>query len=177
MTANAMKGDREVCLAAGMDDYVSKPIRPDLLKTILQRWEPVPLENSDEPCAAEPSPAKLNAPVDLGRLKEITSEDSEENRRLMNLYLTQTIERIQKLSEAISRADAPETERLAHSCAGASATCGMHKITTLFTRLELIAKSGLLTGAAETLAAIQGELLRIDEFLREHLPGPSRWPS
>ena len=172
MTANAMKGDREVCLATGMDDYVSKPIRPDLLKTILQRWEPLPLENSEKPGTGATSAADPNAPVDLGRLKEISQEDSEANRRLINLYLNQTMDQIQKLTEAISLSDAPETERLAHSCAGASATCGMQKITGHFTRLELLARTGLLGGAAEILASIQAELLRIDEFLRARLEGP-----
>jgi len=42
LTANAMAGDREACLAAGMDDYISKPLRPDTLRAVLERWLPAP---------------------------------------------------------------------------------------------------------------------------------------
>ena len=172
MTANAMKGDREDCLAAGMDDYVSKPIRPEELKTILQRWESVPLVNTEDPKAAGAFAGDTDAPVDLGRLNEISDENSESKRQLMSLYLNQTQERILQLTEAIKRSDAPETERIAHSCAEASATCGMQKITSLFIRLELQARTGLLNGAGEILNSIQVELQRIATFLQERLPAP-----
>ncbi|MBC8001920.1 MAG: response regulator, partial [Opitutaceae bacterium] len=135
MTANAMKGDREICLATGMDDYVSKPIRPELLKTILQRWEPVPLVDSSEPAAVTTAALDPDAPIDLARLKEISSGDAVANRELIDLYFKQTRDRIQKLEAAIQASDAPETERIAHSSAGASATCGMQKISNHFTRL------------------------------------------
>lgn len=180
MTASAMSGDREKCLAAGMDDYLAKPVRPEQVRAIVERWAPsasvhLPAEratnlettmntNSDPQRQAAEEP-----PVDMARLMEFTEGNPENLRELVSLYLTQTREQLAQLGEAVQAGNAAEVRRVAHSCAGASATCGITKLVAPLRELEHRGQKGNLTGATELHAQITAEFERVSHFLAPYL--------
>jgi CheY-like chemotaxis protein/nitrogen-specific signal transduction histidine kinase/HPt (histidine-containing phosphotransfer) domain-containing protein len=189
MTANAMQGDREKCLEAGMDDYVAKPVRLEDIRTMVERWGPAasapdvptqaPVEAesaADGPAALAPvvtpggpAPSDSDTPVDIDRLLEFTEGNPDSLRELVTLYLTQTRDQVAQLQAAIKAADAYEIRRVAHSCAGASATCGMSKLVVPLRELERQGAEGKLVNAAELGEEIGHEFDRIRNFLETYM--------
>ena len=174
MTASAMTGDREKCLAAGMDDYLAKPVRPEDVRAIVERWGPLatrnePGEGETDSAAAnqimtmQTNPAKDEVPpVDMARLNDFTEGNPENLRELVTLYLKQTSEQVAQLNAAVSAGNAADVRRIAHSCAGASATCGMARILPLLRELERQGYEEKLTNAAELTVQVgrEFELIR-----------------
>jgi len=180
MTANAMEGDREKCLAAGMDDYVSKPVRTPELHAALSRWKPRKQNQTDElkPPASEEggAPAASSAheepPVDVEQLKEVSDGSREQLEELVNLYLTQADEQIKSLGHAIHAGAAGEIGQLAHKCGGSSAICGMIAVTPLLRQLERMALEGKLDDAAQIFANLSHQFSRTQRFLTDYLRSP-----
>ena len=185
MTANAMQGDREQCLAAGMDDYIAKPVRLEDVRAIVERWgttagrselTEIPSDASaavaapaSPPPMQTPAAVPVEAPVDMERLHEFSDGSPENLRELITLYLNQTTEQLEQLADAAHGAKAAEVRRLAHSCAGASATCGMRNLVPLLRELERQGLEGNLTNAAELCSSAKREFQRIREFLDEYM--------
>jgi CheY-like chemotaxis protein len=203
MTASAMQGDREKCLAAGMDDYLAKPVRPEDIRLIIERWgqTAVKLELqektksapdrgcvADQPqqaTAANGAPesatiggrgtklpgeiAEVEPPVDLDRLNEFTDGNLDSLRELITLYLDQTTTQLEQLEAAIRVQSANEVRRLAHSCAGASATCGMRRLVPMLRELEHKGSENKLDGAVAICQSATREFERIRTFLEAHL--------
>jgi len=181
MTASAMAGDREKCLNAGMDDYLAKPVRPEAVQALLQRWGPLFREASNRPALAEikmepgsrPSATtgaprafgQAEPPVDLERLIELAGGDEAGVNELTALYLAQTTEQLQSLKLAVETGALGDIQHIAHKSAGASATCGMNAILPHFRELERQAYEGKLSGAPALLARAGKELERIRTFL------------
>jgi len=183
MTASAMSGDREKCLDAGMDDYLSKPVRPEAVQAAVERWGPQisePADPSDSPeethapMPLTPSPAPQTpddstVPVDVERLTEMAGPDEPSLRELTDLYLTQTDDQLAELREAISKSNAKEVERVAHKAAGASSTCGMIAVVPALRELETQARQDNLAQANAFFESVTRDLQRIRTFLKDYL--------
>jgi CheY-like chemotaxis protein len=184
MTANAMPGDRDRCIKAGMDDYMSKPVRPEDVRKIIEHWgttatapEPAaPAESQTAtgtgPFATAPIPPNApveEPPVDMDRLNDFTNGNLDDLRDLITLYLKQTTTQVEQLAAAVKAGSAPDVRRVAHSCAGASATCGMSPIVLFLRQLELEAEEGNLSNAPGLSRQVDEEFKRIRAFLEPYL--------
>jgi CheY-like chemotaxis protein len=187
MTANAMAGDREACLTAGMDDYIAKPVRPETLSAALEHWGKQVGRKADTAFAVKPLPAAQKAdalppvsppaasaapssdsPVDLGRMTELAGGSLDGLRELVELYCRQTISQFTALQQAIQSGNAAELKRVAHSCGGASATCGILALVPLLRELERLGHEGRVAEAPSALARAQAEFGRLKDFLLDH---------
>ncbi len=189
MTASAMIGDREKCLQAGMDDYLSKPVLPEAVQAAVERWGPVarsragkspPVRRPDadpsrptpqsvpvrEPASIREEPP-VEAPVDWERLTELAGGDEGGILELATLYLTQTEIQFEELAAAVKGGLVKEVERVAHKSAGASATCGMNAIVPVLRELERQGRDGQLADAESLVSRATKELDRIRDFLKD----------
>ncbi|MEY2410846.1 MAG: hypothetical protein QOF48_3516, partial [Verrucomicrobiota bacterium] len=169
MTANAMQGDREKCVAAGMDDYVPKPVRPETLQQMIERYGPMVSEASaaaTEPMltvlpAAIAAPLVEQPPVDMERLMDFAGGNRESYDELVALYFKQTAGQLIEIRVAVNEGDATRAAHVAHSCAGASATCGMVGMVPGLRQVEHLSQGGQLPAAAALLPDVEREFERL----------------
>ena len=177
MTANAMKGDREKCLASGMDDYIPKPVRAEVLYAAIERWgSQIRSDSGNEMSAPAPvkqpsamssaPPAKL---LDLDRLNDFSEGNLDAAQELVDLYLQQTRDQLDRLKSQHANRSAAEVQRTAHSCAGASATCGILVMTPLFKRVEHLASESELDQVAPLLDELEANFSRVEAGLKDYL--------
>jgi signal transduction histidine kinase/two-component SAPR family response regulator/HPt (histidine-containing phosphotransfer) domain-containing protein len=166
VTAHAMQGDREKCIAAGMDDYLSKPVRPKDVRDMIERWGSLVAPEIKPPLAEILPVLSTEPPVDMERLLDLTDGKNDSLRELVEMYLKQTNKQFEQMRSAVSTADADALRRVAHSCAGASATLGMTHLVPRLRELEKLGTSGTLTGAGEICETAAAEYGRVREFLK-----------
>ena len=165
MTASAMQGDRERCLAVGMNDYISKPVRSEDLLAILDQWllnSPQPMAPKSEPVSEQESPA-----VDRKLLLEAADNDDALLHELVELYLEQMSKDVEKLKLAIELNESTEVNRIAHTSAGASLALGMTAIVEPLRELQRKGAENDLGDAARLGAQVETELERIRFCLQE----------
>jgi CheY-like chemotaxis protein len=189
MTANAMPGDRERCIKAGMDDYIAKPVRPEDVRKIIERWGAIVGSATSAGASVsqtatatgplEPPPPTGHAPsdeppVDMARLNDFTNGNLDDLRDLVTLYLKQTAGQVEQLAAAVKAGAAQDVRRISHSCAGASATCGMSLIVQFLRQLEHESEEGNLSNAPELSRQVDDEFKRIRNFLEAHMAEQAR---
>ena len=182
MTAAAMEGDRDVCIAAGMDDYVAKPVRAEVLLEVLDRWivrepaaasgEPDGAEADQERGQYEDGPPEA-APLDPERfevMRELDGGDGELLRLLANEFLTDARRQLEVLREAAGEGEPEVVERAAHSLKGASAAIGAIGLSELCAQLELLGRGGALGETSALLGRVDHELDRVTGALDAMVP-------
>ena len=155
MTAHAMAGDREKCLEAGMDDYLSKPLNLDGLHQKLARWL------SGDPPAVTDVPVQdappSNDPLDqakLGELREVLGEDFPD---LVQTFLNGTANYLERLRTAAGEGDIDAIARVAHGLKGSSGNIGAMSLSSLCDELVTSARRGDLENAPDWVARIEAE--------------------
>ena len=149
LTAGAVEGDRDKCLAAGMDDYLSKPFSLEQLERTLRRW--LPSVPSIEPGEPHVDPKVIESMLVLG------GGGRDLLCRLIDLFLQDAPQRVLAIQEALERGDAQAVARAAHAFKSASANLGASALAQLCSRLEMDCREGSLTAAEGLVAEIEAE--------------------
>jgi PAS domain S-box-containing protein len=166
MTAHVMKGDRELCLAAGMDDYIGKPVNPDELFDVLARWT----GRAPEAGATPPAAGAAGIAVFRGeRLQEYCDGDRRFERELLTEFSAALPQMVAELGSAIESGDAKRVEFSAHSLKGSCRTMGADALAAAVEELEWAAERGELAGAPRALELAAQELERLQAVLGHHL--------
>ena len=131
MTAHAMKGDRERCLEAGMDDYLAKPLRPDALDEVLERW--LGVEPAEPETAAQPA---IDALIDDARMRTFRDDYADIVDQLLDLFLNSTPPLLDELRAAADAGDHEELRRAAHKLKGSCQNIGATFMATLCRTIE-----------------------------------------
>ncbi|QIN80145.1 PAS domain S-box protein [Rubrobacter marinus] len=174
MTANAMRGDREKVLEAGMDDYVSKPVRSEDLGAVLLRWvspDPEDPEDAADDAAVAPSLDGPEGVLDravIESLRELQREGEPDIvSELATMFSEDASLRLAELQEAVDEGDAAKVERVAHALKGASGNMGAKLVAALCHELQDVGSSGDLAGVPGLLGRLEKELARAIAALLE----------
>jgi PAS domain S-box-containing protein len=173
MTAKALRGDREKCLEAGMDDYLSKPVRLPELQQALDRWQikvsgyPKPPAPAGAPTASRHLPA-----INIARLNDITNSEPARLRDLVALFRKESGVIYQKLSQAVELESMEDIRQQAHKLSGSSATCGMEPLAARLRQLEQIAGDLRAPEVSANFAQVTAEFERVKQELALMQPCP-----
>ena len=168
MTAGAMMGDESKCLDAGMDAYLSKPIKADGLATMVERWTMLGTHARLGRGLVKAEGGLLDAAL-LAGLRELGNE---EFGKLVELFLQDGADRVAALRSAEAVGDGSAIEKLAHSLKGSAATFGAGVLAQRCNELQELASSGDLAESARLIDSVDAGFLKASQALRQELLVP-----
>ena len=161
LTANAMVGYAETCRAAGMDDYLTKPVREEELVAALNRQLPgrAVSEVATSKAALE-EPPKASG-FDIAKLRRVCRGDEAQVREMLGLFVSSTEGLLEELARALERKDATLAARQAHQIKGASSYLGAAEVTSLAAEAETRAKAGELDACRVALEDLEAAFISV----------------
>jgi CheY-like chemotaxis protein len=165
MTASAMQGDREMCLEAGMDDYISKPVSFETLQRIIERWGNLP-----KGIEVQQATPQLNNDFDDHALQEIEKVSLNLPKRMINIFLYEECPvLLAKLHQAILDQDASQIEYVAHTLKGSSRMLGAKAFSEICFALEVAGRNHQLDGSDCLVAEIDQSFPLVVAYLEDYL--------
>ena len=165
MTASAMQGDREMCLDAGMDDYISKPVSFNTLQRTIERWGNIP-----KGIEVQQSESKLNTDFDDYSLSEIEKVSQNLPKRMINIFLKEECPvLLAKLHQAILDQNASQIEYVSHTLKGSSRMLGAKAFSEVCFELEIAGRNHQLEGNDELMTKIDQDFPSVVAYLEAYL--------
>jgi CheY-like chemotaxis protein len=166
MTAAAVEGEREKCLAAGMDDFLTKPVNPDALGAMLRRWLSGEISGDTEVRREEP---RAEGTLDLDRLDMLRDLDPGNTSYLdkaIGNFVARVPESVHAIRSASESRDHEALTYAAHRLKGSALNLGLPSVGHLAYELEMLGDTGTTDGAAALLEALEAALSRaVEEML------------
>ena len=164
MTANALQGERDRCLAAGMDDYIGKPVRPEAISAIIERWTGSAKEPAASRAAVETTAID---PRVVSNLRALQSR-AEPNllAELIDSFLDDSVKRINSMRGAAAAGDAESLTRTVHALKGGCGAVGAIRMAALCDLLEDRSRERSFEGAAVLITALEEEFDRVRSALQ-----------
>jgi signal transduction histidine kinase/DNA-binding response OmpR family regulator/HPt (histidine-containing phosphotransfer) domain-containing protein len=167
ITANALQGDREACLAAGMDDYLSKPFTQQELAAVIGRWMALPLSASAHhddvaprlpPESVEVIRRDVINRAALDKIRALSAERGDALvQKVITAYVDDVPQQLRTLRDAIAGADADGVRRIAHTLKSASANVGADALAAMCKAMEHLGRSDSTEGAGAILVDMEQE--------------------
>jgi HPt (histidine-containing phosphotransfer) domain-containing protein len=184
MTGNAMRGDREKCLRAGMNDYVPKPVNPQVLSEAIEKW--LPPEKDDVPVKA---PAmieeRLHASVVQEKAKAVPvfdkpgmmarlMDDEGLARKVLQAFMGEMPQQIRTLKECLDSGDNAKATRQAHSIKGAVRNVGGEAMGEVAFEMETAGKAGNREAVLGLMPQLERQFDRLKEAIQEYEYSPGK---
>lgn len=180
MTANAMQGDREKCLDIGMDDFVSKPVKLEILEHTILKWIPQKVQKPQDSHQAshntpqQPPPISADSlPIDQAVLEELRelggADDPDFLASLIQQFLQDVPQHLESIQQAQEQQDAQALHRAAHALKGSSRNMGARGLADLCMVLEEFGQTGQLREVQPVYDQLRSEYRKVEKMLQEEI--------
>ena len=159
MTASVMKEDVQRCLASGMDDYLSKPVKMEVLQEMLEKWQD----------SGSPAESMELSPIDRDFLADMTGGDPEFERELLREFLSTIPGLIEQVRQALGSGNGTALASAAHTIKGSARAVGAHTFAEIAFALERAGKEQRMEEALETAQSLFAEWQRVRDHIEQQL--------
>ena len=173
LTANALKGEAEKCRALGMDDYLSKPVQLEQLKSVLEKWLPRSKQaERQEERILQPSATTGKVVVDIDVLKSLVGSDQAVINEFLQDFLHDTRKIAEQLHSAVTGDQADKAKFVAHKLKSSARSIGALALGEWCAQMETAAKEGDVEKLVELLPGFEQELTQVESYIKKVLAQP-----
>jgi PAS domain S-box-containing protein len=170
MTANAMQGDREKCIDAGMNDYLSKPINPQSLAKVLDKWLPYGNSKAEAASSSSCGPDATLAVFDCDGMMKRLLDDRELAVMVTDMFIDDTPKQINSLKQAIIALDSKQAELHAHSMKGSAGNIGVDQFRNVAAELEKAGRASDFDTISALIPELEKQFAVAVKEIQEKLP-------